>query len=70
MSFYGKTYSYKNKTIGVYRDPISKVYMAGFFKKDAGTYRRVINGRTKRPDEMQRKLDEFAMFNRLQEAQS
>ena len=67
MSFYGKAYRYKNKTIGVYRDPISKIFMAGHFKKHLGTYQRVLHTVSKRPDEVQKKLDEFAMFYRLQE---
>lgn len=68
--FYGKTYRYEDKTIGVYHNPIRKIFMVGCFNPSTGKYQRMLSFMSKNRDELQRLLDRFAFINNLQEAQS
>lgn len=68
--FYGKTYCYKNKTIGVCRTLASSVFMVGHIKP-SGSYKRVkILPLSTDAELLQKRLDEFAKEKGLTEVRS
>ena len=65
--FYGKTYCYKNKTIGVCRTLNDGLFMVGRIKP-SGSYQRVkILPLSTDSESLQNRLNEFAKVNGLSE---
>ena len=69
--FYGKTYSYKNKTIGVCRTLNDEVFMVGHIKP-SGSYKRekISLPLSSDAESLQNRLDEFAKNKGLKEINS
>ena len=68
-TFYGKTYRYKDKVIGVLTTLNDGVFMTGYIKP-SGSFRRVkILPLFLKAEDTQKALDEFAQARGLSEAQ-
>ena len=69
--FYGKTYCYKNKTIGVCRTLANNVFMVGHIKPSGNYKREKIRLPLSTDAELlQKQLDEFAKVKGLSEVRS
>ena len=68
--FYGQTYCYKNKTIGVCRTLASSVFMVGRIKPSGSCQRVKILPLSTDAESLQNRLDEFAKVNGLMKVRS